>query len=174
MPSVRINTRIDDRRIRHALERLQARAARLRPAFLEIGEHLLQTTEERFRTERAPDGSPWAPLHPATRARKRHPKILTERGRLRGSIVYRASDKRVEIGTNVLYAAIHQLGGRTRPHPIRPRRKKALAWPGARHPVRGVQHPGSLIPARPYLGLSAADRREVVRIIHDHLRRALD
>lgn len=30
----------------------------------------------------------------------------------------------------------------TRPHTIRPRRKRALFWPGAAHPVRVVRHPG--------------------------------
>jgi bacteriophage HK97-gp10 putative tail-component len=31
----------------------------------------------------------------------------------------------------------------TRPHLIGPRRKRALYWPGAAHPVRVVHHPGS-------------------------------
>jgi hypothetical protein len=31
----------------------------------------------------------------------------------------------------------------TRPHDIRPALKQALYWPGARHPVRGVHHPGT-------------------------------
>lgn len=31
----------------------------------------------------------------------------------------------------------------TRPHIIEPRFKKALFWPGARHPVRRVRHPGT-------------------------------
>ena len=31
----------------------------------------------------------------------------------------------------------------TRPHIIRPRHKKALYWPGARHPVAIVHHPGT-------------------------------
>lgn len=31
----------------------------------------------------------------------------------------------------------------TRPHIILPRRKKALYWPGAAHPVRRVNHPGT-------------------------------
>lgn len=30
----------------------------------------------------------------------------------------------------------------TKPHVIRPWRKRALFWPGARHPVRQVRHPG--------------------------------
>lgn len=32
----------------------------------DIGEHLLNATDERFEAERAPDGTPWAPLSPAT------------------------------------------------------------------------------------------------------------
>lgn len=31
----------------------------------------------------------------------------------------------------------------TRPHIILPRRKQALAWPDAAHPVPGVYHPGT-------------------------------
>lgn len=32
----------------------------------DIGEHLLNATDERFEAERAPDGTAWAPLSPAT------------------------------------------------------------------------------------------------------------
>ncbi|WP_250029802.1 hypothetical protein [Paractinoplanes maris] len=31
----------------------------------------------------------------------------------------------------------------TRPHVIEPKDKKALAWPGGRHPVARVNHPGT-------------------------------
>lgn len=31
----------------------------------------------------------------------------------------------------------------TPPHEIRPRNKKELYWPGAKHPVKKVNHPGS-------------------------------
>lgn len=37
----------------------------------------------------------------------------------------------------------------TNPHTIVPRTKKALFWPGARHPVRKVNHPGT--PAQPFI-----------------------
>lgn len=42
---------------------------------------------------------------------------------------------------NVKYALAVILG--SRPHVIRPRRKKALYWEGADHPVKSVQHPGT-------------------------------
>lgn len=31
----------------------------------------------------------------------------------------------------------------TKPHPIVARRKRALSWPGASHPVKRVNHPGT-------------------------------
>lgn len=77
--------------------------------------------------------------------------ILTDTGRLRNSINFKALARGVEGYTNVKYAAIQQLGGTTGPHTIVPRKKKALFWPGAAHPVKSVQHPGSRIPARPFL-----------------------
>lgn len=44
---------------------------------------------------------------------------------------------------------------------IRPRNKKALFWPGARHPVARVQHPGS----RPYvlIGRSAVSSEALLQ-----------
>lgn len=53
----------------------------------------------------------------------------------------------VAVGTNLRYARFVEFG--TRAHTIYPRNGKALFWPGARHPVRSVRHPGT--PARPYL-----------------------
>jgi phage gpG-like protein len=60
------------------------------------------------------------------------------------------TDKTVTVGSDRVYAAIHQLGGKTKAHIIRPKFKRALAWPGGAHPVKMVNHPGSNIPARPY------------------------
>jgi HK97 gp10 family phage protein len=75
-------------------------------------------------------------------ARRRAP---VDTGRLRSSIVSRAenSGRRVGyvVGTNVGYAAAVEYG--TAPHVIKPKHKKALYWPGARHPVAQVNHPGT-------------------------------
>lgn len=48
---------------------------------------------------------------------------------------------RAGIGTNLNYARMVSEG--TRPHRIVPRTAKALFWPGAAHPVRSVNHPGT-------------------------------
>jgi len=43
-------------------------------------------------------------------------------------------------------------------------------WPGARHPVKAVNHPGSNIPARPFLSLTDADRARMVSTVSTYLR----
>jgi bacteriophage HK97-gp10 putative tail-component len=45
------------------------------------------------------------------------------------------------IASNVKYAGWLEDG--TKPHVIRPKNKKALFWPGAAHPVKQVNHPGT-------------------------------
>ena len=55
--------------------------------------------------------------------------LRVDTGRLRQSIVTDVSQDgtSARIGTNVEYAAIHEYGGTTRPHIIRPRNAKAAA-----------------------------------------------
>ncbi len=63
-----------------------------------------------------------------------------------------------EVGTNLNYAAVQEFGsGSFSEYPgakkqriiIKPKTKKALAWPGAAHPVKKVKHPG--VKGKPYL-----------------------
>ena len=106
-----------------------------------LGEYLQASTQDRFKTQTAPDGSPWDALAPRTLERKKHnrDKVLTARGFLRRGIRYQVLDKStVQVGTDSVYAATHQYG-----------RDEAN------------------IPARPFLGLSSADRREITAIIRD-------
>lgn len=85
-------------------------------------------------------------------------KVLKRRtGRLATSIKTKVVDKgnvlEVMFGSNVPYAAIHELGGTTKPHVIRPKRKEALkfSFGGKTVFAKVVNHPGSKIPARPYM-----------------------
>lgn len=71
---------------------------------------------------------------------------------------------------NVPYARIQDKGGRTGPHIIRPRTKKALFWKGAAHPVMVVHHPGSVIKGNGYLTISAEQQ---MAIFHEKLRMLL-
>jgi phage virion morphogenesis protein len=78
--------------------------------------------------------------------------LLVRRGALRRSITFNAfPDGSVVIGSNLVYAAIHQFGGKTKAHEINARNAKALKFLGIYR--KRVHHPGSDIPARPYLGV---------------------
>jgi phage gpG-like protein len=64
-----------------------------------------------------------------------------------GTVVY---------GTNLQYGRIHQEGGKTSAHKITARNGKALSFTGrdgGKRVVKSVNHPGSDIPARPYMGV---------------------
>jgi hypothetical protein len=77
-------------------------------------------------------------------------------GRLRDSLRAEVHDKVLRVGSlDCNYATDVELG--TAPHVILPRNKKALYWPGADHPVRKVNHPGTA--PMPYLRPALFQRR---------------
>jgi hypothetical protein len=70
-------------------------------------------------------------------------------GHLRSTIGVDLDEDRLgfEAGPYAEYGGHIEFG--TAPHEIRPRTAQALWWPGARHPVARVQHPGSA--PQPYM-----------------------
>ena len=163
---VGIKIEVDDKEANRVLSDMVRRIANPQPVFDEIGKYLIASVINRFETESGPGGVPWKK---SRRAERTGGKTLRDRGHLVGSITHNVLPDGVEVGTNLVYGAIHQLGGRTPPRTIRPKRKRALYWPGAAHPVRSVNHPGSDIPARPFLGIDDQDRAAIRRIIGRHL-----
>ena len=172
-----IRIQIDDAEVIRALGGLAARLANMRPFYKNVGEELVQSTKERFDAQRDPEGRPWQRLKPSTvwgkalskRSFSGARRILRDSGQLQDTIHYQADGDQVLIGSNRVYAAIHQFGGQTKAHTIRPKNKKALAWPGAAHPVKSVRHPGSKIPARPFLGMSERDKTRILEIAADYM-----
>lgn len=166
---VRIDLALDDAALRRSLAEFVRRGSDLRPALDEIGQRLAASTLRRFETERDPEGRPWPP---SARAKAEGGQTLSDTGRLRASITHVVGRDSVSVGTNVVYAAIHQFGGQTGPRVIRPRRAKALAFPGAGGEIvfrRSVRHPGSRVPRRAFLGLDGNDRRGVERVFGRYL-----
>jgi phage gpG-like protein len=78
------------------------------------------------------------------------------------------------VGTNVVYARIHELGGQTSPHEIVAKNAKALAFvlgvsqaaggvgPGQLVFRRRVHHPGSKMPERSFLRSALGDMRQEI------------
>lgn len=124
------------------------------------GETIINQTQARFDQERGPDGRFWPK---SARVKRRGGKTLTATARLRNSVTKRARDRRVDVGTNVKYAAIHQHGG-----VITAKKAKALAFeiPGVGFRVAKKV----TIPARPYMGFSQANRRELAQDLQDFIR----
>jgi phage virion morphogenesis protein len=79
-------------------------------------------------------------------------RILWDHGILQGSLQYEGrNDGSAVLGSNLIYARIHQEGGKTGAHEIKPKRAGALRFNGRF--AKKVRHPGSNIPARPYMGV---------------------
>ena len=134
--------------IASALGELLARQTGAAPAFKDMGEEWLGNTKQRFREEVTPDGTPWPDNAPATKARKRNPKILQdlgEQGGLLGSLAYNAKNDGLALGTPKPYGALQHFGGQA----------------GRNRSVT--------VPAREYLGVSDRDERAFGEILADHL-----
>lgn len=193
---------VDDAAVKAALERLTAALQSPAAALRDVGEYLLRSTDEHFRRQAGPDGTPWPQLADITLMRRlarvsshggfdgkpvgyltldelgtlaaqrgtmskrktktggrtltakgrkllANAKILRDSGALQDTIRYQltAAGQGVEVGTDRIYGAMQQFGG-TR-----------ASWP----------HLWGDIPPRPYLGLDAADRAEILAIFEHHL-----
>ncbi|MBP7127323.1 phage virion morphogenesis protein [Myxococcota bacterium] len=141
------------------LEQVRARLERLaevdrRGLARAIGEAIVHETLDAFKRQESPWGERWKPSQRAQGlVRGKKPGLtLVDTARLRNSIHARTSGDQVEVGTDVVYARIHQLGGKA---------------------GRGVE-----LPARPYLpadeqGLAPRTQDLVERIVREHLEERL-
>lgn len=129
------------------LQALSAEAKDMTEVMDEIGAALVTSTRHRFETQPSPAGRAW---EPPARAQAQSGQTLVDTGRLRDSITHAPAARTVEVGTNVIYAGIHQFGG-----PIR----------------RGGRQVGTM-PERPFLGLDQDDEAELTAIVADAFARA--
>lgn len=154
-----------------------------RRMYLDMGEHLLATTQQRFSTQSAPDGSPWQALTPAYQRRKRKNKnrILVLDAYLKNLLRYQATSDELLVGSDRPYAAIHHLGGTIE---IAARSQQAYFRRDKNGDVgqRFVKKARSnfaqritigpytiTIPARPFLGISTNDEQILLEIATRHL-----
>jgi phage virion morphogenesis protein len=154
----------DDRQVARALRGIALLGRNPAGMLGAIRTGLLRNTQDRFDAESAPDGSRWATLHPLYASDKRGPGILREsgmRGGLQGSLTGQVEGNSVVIGSNKIYAAVHQFGAT-----ITPKTAKALVF---RMGGQLVTTQRVTIPARPYLGLSARDEETIMEAAEDAL-----
>lgn len=152
---------IDDAAVQAALDRTSGVLADASAMMNDIGQYLRDQTEERFQTEKSPDGVPWAARSAATIAaykrRAKHGGVVTWGGVLRysgqmgGSIFHDFGPDWARIGSSKIYSAMMQFGGAKAAFPN--------LWGD--------------IPARPFIGLADEDREGVIDIAMKAIAAAL-
>lgn len=142
-----IEIKLDNKEVESRLLDWVKRSENLRPLMKNIAGIMADSTEENFKEEGRPK---WKDLSEKTKtARKKtghYPgQILQVSGQLALSVTTQYDDSSAVIGSNKVYAAIHQLGGQAG------RNKKVI------------------IPTRPYLKLNEYDYSNIYKSINKYI-----
>lgn len=136
-----------------------------RGLFDAIGGALVTSTQHRFETETDPEGNPWpASLRKLTVGGR----TLTDTAALVQSITHEATASSVAVGTNLIYAAIHQFGGTIKAkNPISSFTEGGLRFRGPGG--SWVRKNEVEMPQRAFLGLDDGDQAEIRALCADWL-----
>ncbi|MCI1273269.1 MAG: phage virion morphogenesis protein [Clostridiaceae bacterium] len=143
-----VEIKLDNKEVERALLEVAQKCEDMRPLMKNIAGIMADSTEENFAQEGRPDK--WQELAESTikkRTKTGHypGKILQVEGQLATSITTYYDKESAIIGSNLAYAAIHQLGGQ--------------AGKGKK----------TTIPARPYLVLTNGDLSEILLLLFKYL-----
>lgn len=143
-----IEIKIDNQEVERRLQEIAKKSSNLRPLMKNIAGIFASATEDNFAEQGRPDK--WVDLSEVTKKQRKkigkYPgQILQVSGQLASSVNTYYDDDSAIIGSNLAYAAIHQLGGQAG------KNKKVT------------------IPARPYLKLTDEDLEEVLTATERHL-----
>ena len=132
--------RIDDSKATAKLKLLQSAIDNPQPVYATVGRVLVNRIRLCFKLGIDPWGSPWLAL----KFRKGQP--LRDTGRMNRSIVSKVDATGVTVGTNLIYAPVHQFGAT-----IVPKNKPRLVFPGPNGKLIFAKK--VVIPARPFMPL---------------------
>ena len=144
-----IEIKIENQEVNKKLLEIARKTENLRPLMKNIAGILAYTTEENFKNEGRPEK--WTDLSDVTKEnrRKQHKypgQILQVEGNLASSVNTQYDENSAMIGSNLPYAAIHQLGGNAG------RNKKVK------------------IASRPYINLTDDDFKEIMHETEQYLK----
>lgn len=134
----KLTFKVDNRAIAGKLKALEKATGNLAGAYAVIGARIVAKIRLCFRLGIDPWGSPWLAL----KLRKGQP--LRDTRRLMSSVVANPDSSGVSIGTNLLYAPVHQFGAT-----IVPKKAKRLVFPGPNGQLIFAKK--VVIPARPFM-----------------------
>ena len=156
MSGITIDVKIEDKEVKALFQRLLEKMQDLTPAMKVIGQIIRTSVVKNFEAGGRPHR--WKP---SKRAMVEGGRTMVDTGRLMKYITSRAYRDRAEVGTNVIYAAIHQFGG-----DIEASRSKYLKF---RIGGRWAQKKKVRIPARPFLVVQDEDWQEIKEAILEYL-----
>ncbi|MCQ2063718.1 MAG: phage virion morphogenesis protein [Fibrobacter sp.] len=151
-----INATIDDKQFEVYVRMMKERSENLKPVLAAAGNLAVKSVKQNFREGGRPER--WIPSN------KLKGKTLVGTGALQRRIHYKVDEDGVTIMTGrQKYAAIHHFGGTTKPHVIRSKNARAIPLNigGMLIFRKSVNHPGSKIPARPYMLLQDEDVKNI-------------
>lgn len=182
--------KIDDKVLNEKLTELVQKSKNLRPVMRKLAESMLEATQRNFDTEGSRLNKPWQDLAKRTQKQREKkgygansPKLQQKRF-LFQSLSAKADDNKAVVGTNLIYARIHQLGGEIE-HPARTRimhfkkHKKGkfegkTLFSSEKEATHGMKKASSAykikIPARPFLGLNSGDINNLKNTIIRYLQ----
>lgn len=162
-----INATIERHEFDTLLEIMKDRAVHLKPIMAVTGNMVVKSVRQNFREGGRPEK--WE------KSKKSKGMTLIGTGALMKSIHYKVHDD--GMGVTIMtgpqkYAAILHFGGTTAPHEIKARNFKALGFMrgGEKVHYRKVHHPGSNIPARPYMLLQDEDIENIKKVMLEYLK----
>jgi phage virion morphogenesis protein len=161
-----INATIDDREFEHLIKAMNDKGVHLKPVLAAVGNLAVKSVKQNFRVGGRP--TRWVETE------KPKGKTMIGTGALMRQIHYKVDND--ESGVTIMtgpqkYAAIHQFGGTTSAHTIMAKNRKALQFNVGGETIyrKKVNHPGSKIPARPYMLLQDEDIKTIENMMIQHI-----
>ena len=145
-----IEIKIDNKEVLTRLQELASRGENLRPLMKNIAGIMATATEDNFKDEGRPEK--WVDLSETTKKQRqkigKYPgQILQVSGQLASSVSTAYDGNSAVIGSNLAYAAIHQLGG------------------------QAGKNKKTTISARPYLKLTDDNFEEIIAEVEEYLKK---
>ncbi len=184
MSGSQVTITLEDAALKRALQDLQRTLASPDRAMRDIGEFMLRSTDQRFRAQVGPDGTPWEQLSEVTLLRRltgtaKDPRKgnLSKKQTATGGRTLTKKGMKVLANAKILRDSgmlqdtiAYQLADGGRAVEIGTNRVY-----GAMQQFGGTKaqwpHLWGDIPARPFLGVSEADQDGILRILRRHLAR---
>lgn len=166
------NVEIEMDALKKRLQKMRDNLSNSSPTMQKVSVLMYKDVMNHFKDESGPKGS-WPKLSSATEENRRKgkgsgsAKKLQDTGMLRNSIKAENTKNEAKVGTNLIYAPIHNYGGTIPARRVEPKDKQALRFyiGGQAYFSKGHDIPATKIPQRKFLWISKSIQDQIKSII---------